>query len=89
MMQRVMIEFVVDVPNAAVAGDVETRIGREHHDTLCEMLKSVTGYVPLCAPGQPGLLFDTEFVTWDAHSQEWINPASDDDDADDDDDDED
>ena len=88
MMQRVMIEFVVDVPNAAVAGDVETRIGREHHDRLCEVLKSVTGYAPLRAPDLPGLFFETEFVAWDVNEQEWINPADDDDDDDDEDDDE-
>jgi hypothetical protein len=72
MMQRVLIEFVVDVPNADVARDVEMRIVREHHGKLCEVLTSVTGYEPLRAPGRPGLLVASEPVTWSASAEEWI-----------------
>jgi hypothetical protein len=71
-MQRVVIEFVVDVPNADVARDVETRIAREHHGRLCEVLQSVTGYEPLRAPGRQSLLVASEPVTWNAGEQEWI-----------------
>lgn len=56
MTHRVLIEFVVDVPNADVARDVETRLMREHHARMCETLKAVTGYDPLRAPGKVGLL---------------------------------
>lgn len=72
MLQRVSIEFVVDVPNEGVAGDVETRIGREHHASLCNMLQSVTGYEPLWAPGQRGLSVGTEPVTWSATEEDWV-----------------
>jgi hypothetical protein len=82
MMQRVLIEFVVDVPDAGVAGDVETRIAREHHGKLCEVLQSVTGYAPLRAPGQHGLLVASELVTWNAAEQEWIGHDDEDDDED-------
>lgn len=89
MMQRVMIEFVVDVPNAAVAGDVMTRIGREHLGRLCEMIQSVTGYAPLRAPGKQGIYVASESVTWSPSEQDWLGESDDDDDEDDDDDDED
>lgn len=82
MMQRVMIEFVVDVPNAAVAGDVETRIMREHYTKLCDMLTSVTGYEPLRAPGKQGLFVGSEPVTWSAADQDWIGPDYEDEDDD-------
>lgn len=74
MMHRVLVEFVVDLPNADVARDVETRIGSEHHARLCDVLQSVTGYEPLQAPGRPGLLVGTEPVTWNAGEQDWIGP---------------
>lgn len=72
IMQRVVIEFVVEVPNADVAGDVETRISREHLARLCETFQAVTGYEPLSAPGRPGLLVATEPVTWNEGEQEWF-----------------
>jgi hypothetical protein len=72
MMQRVSIEFVVDVPNEGVAGDVETRIGHEHLARLCDVLHSVTGHEPLRSPGQRGLYVATEPVTWSAAEQDWI-----------------
>lgn len=71
MMQRVLIEFVVDVPNANVADDVETRLVREHHAKLCDVLKSVMGYMPLRTPGQPGLLVSHEPVEWNETEQDW------------------
>ena len=87
MMQRVLIEFVVDLPNMDVAGDVETRIAREHQARLCDVLQSVTGFQPLQKPGRPGLYVTTEPVTWNEAEQDWIGPEDepdDDDDADDD-----
>jgi hypothetical protein len=83
-----MIEFVVEVPNADVAGDVETRVAREHHDRLCETFKSVTGYEPHRAPGRPGFYVATEPVTWSESEQDWVGPDDEDDDKDDEDDDE-
>ncbi len=74
MMQRVLIEFVIDIPNMGVAGDVETRIAREHHARLCDVLQSVTGYQPLQAPDRVGLYVATEPVTWDAAERDWIGP---------------
>ena len=74
MTHRVLIEFVVDVPNPGVARDVETRIVREHGARMCETLKSVTGYDPLSAPGRVGLLVAIEPVTWDAAERDWIGP---------------
>lgn len=85
-MQRVVIEFVLDLPNMDVAGDVETRIGHEHTAHLCEIFRSVTGYAPLMKPGQPGLYVMTEPVTWNEAEQDWIGPDDDDNDDDDDDD---
>ena len=87
MMQRVLIEFVVDLPNMDVASDVETRIGREHQARLCDVLQSVTGYQPLQIPGRLGLYVVTEPVTWDEDEQDWIGPEDDGDDGDDGDDD--
>jgi hypothetical protein len=81
MMQRVLIEFVVEIPNADVAGDVETRLVREHHAHLCETFKSVTGYDPLLAPGRPGILIAHEPVTWSESEQDWIGENDDNDDV--------
>ena len=81
-MQRVLIEFVVDVPNEGVAGDVVTRIAREHHARLCDVLQSVTGYKPLQTPERAGLYVAVEPVTWNAAEQDWI--GQDEDDGDDD-----
>lgn len=86
MFQRVSIEFVVEVPNADVAGDVKTRISREHSARLAEVFTSVTGYTPLRQPGTGGFSLATEPVTWDAAERDWVGP--DDDDNEDDDDDE-
>ena len=86
MMQRVLIEFVVDIPNPDVAKDVETRIGREHQARLCDVLQSVTGYQPLQAPGKPGLRVASEPVTWNESEQDWIGPEDVDEPDDDDDD---
>ena len=85
MMQRVLIEFVVEVPNEGVAHDVETRLASEHYAKLCDVIQSVTGHVPLQAPGERGLFVVTESVTWDASEQDWVGPDDDDDDDDDDD----
>jgi hypothetical protein len=83
MMQRVLIEFVVEIPNADVAKDVETRLVREHHASLCETFKSVTGYEPLQKPGQPGLLVAHEPVTWNENEQDWVGESDGDDVGDD------
>jgi hypothetical protein len=80
MMQRVLIEFVVDIPNPDVANDVETRIAREHQARLCDVLQSVTGYQPLQAPGRTGLYCGSEPVTWNEAEQEWIGQDDGDDD---------
>ncbi len=85
MMQRVLIEFVIDIPNAGVAGDVETRISREHRARLCDVLQSITGYPPFQAPNRPGLDVGTEPVTWDEGEREWVGPGDEDDDEGDDD----
>ena len=85
MMQRVLIEFVVDIPSPNVAKDVETRIAREQQARLCDVLQSATGYQPLQAPGRPGLYVATEPVTWNDAEREWIGPDDDGDDDDDDD----
>ena len=74
MMQRVLIEFVVDVPNMDIAADVETRISREHTAHLAEVLQSITGYQPLRTPGAPGFYLATESVTWDEAEKDWIGP---------------
>jgi hypothetical protein len=80
MLQRVTIEFAVDVPNEGVARDVGTRIHRERHAYLCDVLQSVTGYAPLLAPDQRGLTVGSEPVAWNAEEQDWV--ALDDDGAD-------
>jgi hypothetical protein len=85
MFQRVLVEFIVEVPNMDVAGDVETRIGSEHTARLCDVLQSMTGFQPLMKPGQPGLYVASEPVTWNQAEQDWIGP-DDGDDPDDDDD---
>jgi hypothetical protein len=82
MHHRVLIEFVVDVPNEGVARDVLTRIGREHQARLVETLASVMGYVPLQAPGRPGLGVAQEPVTWHEAAKDWV--GEDDDEAEDD-----
>lgn len=87
MLQRVLIEFVVDIPNPDVARDVETRLYREHQARLCDVLQSVTGYQPLQAPGRLGLRVATEPVTWNEAEQDWVGPDNDDDDEGDDDED--
>ena len=71
MLQRVTIEFAVDVPNESVARDVETRIHREHQAHLCDVLQSVTGYAPLLSPEQRGLIVGSEPVTWNTKEQDW------------------
>lgn len=75
MMHRVLIEFVVDLPNPNVARDVETRLVREHGDRLCETLKAVTGYAPLNAPGRVGVLVSHEPVVWSNDEQDWIGES--------------
>ena len=85
MMQRVLIEFVVEIPSLDVAKDVETRIAREHQARLCDVLQSVTGYPPIRQPGKTGIYVATEPVTWNEAEQFWVGP----DDGDDDDDEED
>ena len=82
MIQRVMIEFVVEVPNPDVARDVETRIAREHMARLAEVFASVTGYAPFRTPGNPGFYLMTEPVTWNSAEKEWVgeNDGEDDDD---------
>lgn len=74
MTHRILIEFVVDVPDEGVAGDVETRLQIEHHARLCDFLQSVTGHEPLRAPSQPGLLVSGEPVLWSDDYQDWISP---------------
>jgi len=87
MMQRILIEFVVEIPNPDVAKDVETRIAREHQARLCDVLQSVTGYPPIRQPGKPGIYVATEPVTWNEAEQDWVGPDDVDepDDVDDDD----
>lgn len=83
-MHRVLIEFVVDVPNSSVAHDVETRLAREHAAYVHDMLRSVTGYDPLSEPGRAGISVALEPVTWSSTKQEWVGDGDDDDDDDDD-----
>lgn len=89
MYQRVLIEFIVEVPNMDVASDVETRIAREHMARLADVLQSITGYQPIRQPGAPGYYLATEPVTWNDAEGDWIGPDDDDRDDDDDDDDDD
>lgn len=72
MLQRVTIEFAVDVPNEGVARDVETRLLREHHALLCEVLQSITGHAPLYAPNQRGISVGSETVTWNTEEKDWV-----------------
>jgi hypothetical protein len=88
MFQRVLIEFVVEVPSMDVAGDVETRVGSEHQARLVDVLKGVTGYQPLQAPGRVGIYVGSEPVTWNPAEDDWIGPDDDGDDGDEPDDDE-
>jgi len=74
MMHRILIEFVVDIPHSNIAKDVETRLAREHHGHVCEVIKSVTGYPPLRLPGQQGILVMGEPVTWSDAEQDWVGP---------------
>jgi hypothetical protein len=83
MMVRVTIEFVVDVPNMDVAGDVHTRLAREHHVKVREMLQAVTGYEPFAQPGRPGIAVGAESVTWSAEENDWVGDGDDDEDDDD------
>lgn len=82
MFQRVLIEFVVEVPNEGVARDVQTRIAKEHTARLGDVFQSVTGFQPVRKPGFPGFYCATEQVTWNEAEQDWIGP-DDADDADD------
>lgn len=86
MMQRVLIEFVVDLPNEDVARDVETRISQEHTARLADVLQSITGYQPIRTPGAPGFFLATEPVTWDEAEKDWIgsDDGNEEDDEDDD-----
>lgn len=74
MHQRVLIEFVVEVPNMDVAGDVEKRISQEHTARLADVLQSITGYAPMRGPGEAGFFLATEPVTWSAAERDWIGP---------------
>ena len=74
MMQRILIEFVVEIPNMDIAADVETRIAREHTARLADVLQSITGYQPIRTPGQPGFFLATEPVTWNESEQDWVGP---------------
>jgi hypothetical protein len=80
MMQRVQIEFVVEIPNMDIVADVEKRIAHEHQARLCDVLQSVTGYQPLQAPGRLGIYVASEPVTWDASAKDWLGPDDDPDD---------
>ena len=68
---RVLIEFVVDVQNTDVAGDVGTRLTREHHERLREIFRSVTGFEPLFSPGKPGFGVGLETVEWSDKEKDW------------------
>ena len=74
MYQRVVIEFIVEVPNMDIAGDVAKRISQEHTAQLAEVFQSVTGYAPIRTPGQPGFYLATEPVTYNKAEQDWIGP---------------
>jgi len=77
MTHRVMIEFVVEVPDENVAKDVLTRLAREHHARLCEVLQSVTGYPPIQMPGRHGIFVAIEPVTWLEKERDWVGPDED------------
>lgn len=72
MMQRFFIEFVVEVPNDAVAGDVETRLARENLPRLCDTLQELMGFAPLAAPGERGIRVAHEEVIWNPKEQDWL-----------------
>jgi hypothetical protein len=84
MYQRVLIEFIVEVPNMDIVADVETRIAREHTARLADVLQSITGYQPLRTPGAPGFFLATEPVTWNEAEQDWVGPDDGDEPDDDD-----
>ena len=84
MFQRVLVEFVVEVPNPDVAKDVATRISREHTARLADVLQNITGYQPIRTPGAPGFFLATEPVTWNEAEKDWVGPDDGDDDDDDD-----
>ncbi len=77
---RVLIEFVVDVPNTDVAGDVATRLTQEHREKLREVFRSVTGFTPMFSPGKPGYGVGLETVEWNDKEQDWVSEDDDDDD---------
>lgn len=79
MTHRVLIEFVVDVPNEGVLRDVETRLTTEHGEHLFGVLTSVMGHEPLRAPGHPGMVVMTEPVHWDKREEEWVGEGDEDD----------
>lgn len=80
MYQRVLIEFVVEIPNEGVARDVQTRIAREHTARLGDVFQSVTGYLPQRKPNTPGFYCAAEIVTWNEAEAAWIGPDDGDDD---------
>jgi hypothetical protein len=82
MKLRVLIEFVVDVPNEDVAHDVETRLTREHHERVREVLASVTGFTPIFTPTQPGYGVMLEAVEWSDKAKDWVGEGEDEDDDD-------
>lgn len=69
---RVLIEFVVDVPNDGVARDVETRLTAEHGNRLFDILTSMMGHEPIRAPGKQGMFVSTEPVQWNGKHNEWL-----------------
>jgi hypothetical protein len=75
---RVLIEFVVDVPNDGVANDVGTRLTQEQHMRVRDVIASVTGYEPLRAPGQPGFFVGIDEVQWNAKEKDWDEVDDDD-----------
>jgi hypothetical protein len=81
---RVLIEFVVEVPNMDVAGDVGMRLTKEHRERLREVFRSVTGFDPFFSPDQPGFGVGLETVTWNDKEKDWVGEGDDDDDDDDD-----
>lgn len=79
MYQRVVIEFIVEVPNMDIAVDVEKRISEEHTARLGDVFQSITGYQPLRTPEAPGFYLATEPVTWNAAEKDWVGPDDGDD----------
>lgn len=76
---RVLIEFVVHVPNEDVARDVGTRLMREQHERVRDVFQSVTGYEPIFRPGQPGFGVALDSVTWSDKAKDWIGEDDEDD----------